>query len=123
VIPGEVLPVAGSFTLNEGRPRVRLRVENRGDRPIQVGSHFHFFEANPLLRFDRATAYGMRLDVPAGSAVRFEPGDVRDVALIPIGGRRRVFGLNGLVDGELDDPAVRRVALERAKRQQFGGAE
>ncbi len=100
-------------TVNTGRATLRLRVESTADRPIQVGSHFHFFEVNPALRFDRAAAYGYRLDVPSATTVRFEPGDARDVDLVAIGGARRVFGLAGLVNGALDDPAVREAAMAR----------
>ena len=90
---------------------MRLEVTNQGDRPVQVGSHCHFFEVNRWLTFDRARAYGMRLNIAAGTAVRFEPGDTRAVELVPLGGARRVSGLNGLVEGFLDDAAVRRRAL------------
>ncbi|MPZ54957.1 MAG: urease subunit beta [Rhizobiales bacterium] len=85
--------------LNAGRPRVVLKVRNTGDRPIQVGSHFHFFETNRYLSFDRAAAFGMRLDIPANTAVRFEPGDQKDVTLVPFGGKRFAYGFNNLVDG------------------------
>ena len=93
VIPGEVLPADGTLELNAGRERIELRVENTGDRPIQVGSHYHFAQANPALSFDRAAAGGYRLDVPAGTSVRFEPGMTRDVALVRLAGRREVPGL------------------------------
>ena len=119
MIPGEVFPADGALELNAGRPLTVVRVANKGDRPIQVGSHFHFFEVNPSLVFDRAAAYGLRLDIPAGTAARFEPGDERDVTLIPIGGRRRVYGLNGLVNGDLDDPATKAAALAKARREGF----
>lgn len=119
MIPGEVFPTDGTLELNAGRPITVVRVANEGDRPIQVGSHFHFFEVNPFLVFDRAATYGLRLDIPAGTAARFEPGDERDVTLVPIGGRRRIFGLNGLVNGDLDDPATKRRALQRATRDGF----
>jgi urease subunit beta len=102
MIPGELLPASGSLDLNTGRPTVALEVANRGDRPIQVGSHFHFHEANEALVFDRDAARGMRLDIPAGTAVRFEPGDSREVRLIPVAGARRIVGFNGLVNGPLD---------------------
>jgi len=113
MIPGEYLLADGPIEINAGRPTATLEVSNRGDRPIQVGSHFHFFEVNRQLVFDRAPAYGMRLNIPAGTAVRFEPGDVRRVELVALGGHRVVHGLNGLVDGPLDDEATRRRALER----------
>lgn len=99
--------------VNQHRPTQRLRVESTADRPIQVGSHYHFFEVNPALRFDRAAAYGFRLDIPSATTLRFEPGDARDVDLVAIGGARIVFGLAGLVNGALDDPGVQRAALSR----------
>jgi urease subunit beta len=101
VIPGEVFPADGPIALNAGRLPLDLEVENTGDRPVQVGSHFHFFEANRALRFDREQAYGRRLDIPSGSAVRFEPGERRRIALIPLAGRRVAYGFNGLVNGPL----------------------
>lgn len=121
MIPGQPLPKDGEIRLNEGRETRPLVVANTGDRPIQVGSHFHFFEVNRALRFDRETAYGMRLDIPAGSSVRFEPGDERSVDLVAIGGRRVIRGLNGLTEGELDDPGVREAALGRARELGFMG--
>ena len=105
--------------INAGRATRSISVWNTGDRAIQVGSHFHFVEVNRALRFDRAAAFGMRLDVPSGTAVRFEPGDRRDVTLVAIGGTRRVRGLNGLTDGSLDSPAVRQDALAAAARRGF----
>ena len=93
--------------INAGRPVTRLLVANRGDRPVQVGSHFHFAEANRALRFDRLRAFGQRLDVPTGTAVRFEPGETKPVDLVPLAGRRRVSGFNGLAVGELDAPGAR----------------
>ena len=112
MIPGEYFLNAEPIEINAGRATVRVAVANRGDRPIQVGSHFHFFEANRALAFDREAAYGMRLNIAAGTAVRFEPGDTREVELVALGGRREVHGLNGLVEGALDDPEVRKRALE-----------
>jgi urease beta subunit len=102
MIPGEVFPASGDIILNEGRPTVTLLVANAGDRPIQVGSHYHFFETNLALRFDRELARGCRLDIPAGSAVRFEPGQSREVTLVPYAGRRIVHGFNSLIDGPLE---------------------
>lgn len=99
MIPGEILPQSGEIELNAGRPTVMLEVANTGDRPIQVGSHFHFFEVNPALELDREQARGMRLDIPAGTAVRFEPGDQRQVQLVALAGRREVHGFNALVEG------------------------
>ena len=102
LIPGEVLVEAGEIELNAGRERVTLKVANTGDRPVQVGSHYHFSETNEALRFDRAAARGFRLDVPAGTAVRFEPGQEREVVLVAYAGSRTVFGFNGAVMGALD---------------------
>ena len=102
LIPGELLPEPGELELNAGRPVTTLIVSNSGDRPVQVGSHFHFAEANAALQFDRAAARGQRLDIPAGTAIRFEPGDSRDVNLIPFAGARRVIGFNGQINGPLD---------------------
>ncbi len=101
MIPGEILPADGTLTLNEGRETVTLTVSNTGDRPVQVGSHYHFAETNPALDFDRTAAKGMRLDIAAGTAVRFEPGQTRDVTLVPYGGARKVYGFNQVVMGEL----------------------
>ena len=102
LIPGELLPEPGELELNAGRPVTTLSVSNSGDRPVQVGSHFHFAEANAALQFDRAAARGQRLDIPAGTAIRFEPGDSRDVNLVPFAGARRVIGFNGQINGPLD---------------------
>jgi urease subunit beta len=113
VIPGEIFYHGEPIAANVERPTVTLPVSNRGDRPIQVGSHFHFFEVNPGLEFDRTLAYGMRLDIPAGTAVRFEPGMRKTVTLVAFAGRRRVFGLNQLVQGNLDDPLVYQAAQAR----------
>lgn len=110
MIPGEYLLEDGDVVANAGRRTVELEVSNTGDRPIQVGSHFHFFEANRALRFDRAQAFGMRLNVPAGTAVRFEPGDAKRVTLVELAGARRVYGLNGLTQGGDRADAVRRLA-------------
>lgn len=101
MIPGEVIVAEGEIALNAGAEAVVLMVANTGDRPVQVGSHYHFAEANPALDFDRATARGRRLDIPAGTAVRFEPGQRREVTLIPVGGDRRIFGFNARVMGDL----------------------
>jgi len=101
MIPGELFILEGEIELNTGRKGMTLSVENTGDRPIQVGSHYHFFETNASLRFDRALARGHRLDIPAGSAVRFEPGQARTVRLVEYGGARRVFGFQGKVMGSL----------------------
>ncbi len=103
MVPGEVLTEAGEIELNAGQASVPLDVANTGDRPIQVGSHYHFFEVNGALRFDRAIARGMRLDIPAGTAVRFEPGDEKVVNLVPYGGTREVYGFNARIEGKLED--------------------
>ncbi|MFO1207659.1 MAG: urease subunit beta [Amaricoccus sp.] len=102
MIPGELLPAPGSITLNAGHDPVALTVANTGDRPIQVGSHYHFAETNAALDFDRAAARGRRLDIPAGTAVRFEPGQTREIRLVPYAGARRVFGFNAEVMGALE---------------------
>ncbi len=113
--PGEILidRDAGPIEANVGREAVTLLVVNSGDRPVQVGSHYHFFEVNTALHFDRAGAYGMRLNIPAGTAVRFEPGDDKEVSLVALAGARIMHGGNGLVNGSLDDPAVQ----ERAHKE------
>ena len=110
MIPGEYLLGDGDIIANQGRRTIELTVANTGDRPIQVGSHFHFFEANRALRFDRAQAFGMRLNVPAGTAVRFEPGDEKRVTLVELAGARRVFGLNGLTAGGDKSAAMTKLA-------------
>ena len=101
MIPGEIISADGEIEINAGLPRVTLTVANSGDRPVQVGSHYHFAETNPALQFDRSAARGMRLDIPAGTAVRFEPGQIREVTLIPFGGKRIVQGFRGDVMGPL----------------------
>ncbi|MHA1568837.1 MAG: urease subunit beta [Alphaproteobacteria bacterium] len=103
MIPGELLPAEGEITLNEGRETVTLTVANTGDRPVQVGSHYHFYETNPALDFDRDAARGFRLDIPAGTAVRFEPGQSREARLVAYAGGRSVFGFNARVNGKLED--------------------
>ena len=103
MIPGEMITLAGDIELNSGRETVSLLVANTGVRPIQVGSHFHFFEVNSALHFDREKARGMRLDIPAGTAVRFEPGDEKEVVLVGLMGNREVYGFNGLINSRLDE--------------------
>jgi urease subunit beta len=102
MIPGEILAAAGEIEINAGRERLRVDVANTGDRPIQVGSHYHFYETNPALRFDREPTRGFRLNIPAGTAVRFEPGQSREVELVAYAGARVVYGFNGQVMGKLD---------------------
>ena len=118
--PGEYFFDDTEIELNPGRPVVTISVNNTGDRPIQIGAHYHFFETNKALVFDRVKAYGMRLDLPSGTSVRFEPGDTKTVNLVPYGGRRVVYGLNDLVDGRLDDPYTREVSLKRCMDQGYG---
>ncbi len=101
MIPGEVIVARGDITLNEGAKAITLKVANTGDRPVQVGSHYHFFETNPMLQFDREKARGYRLDIAAGTAVRFEPGQSRDVTLVPLSGARKVYGFRQQVMGKL----------------------
>jgi urease subunit beta len=101
MIPGELFPQDGEIELNAGRETLRLTVANTGDRPIQVGSHFHFYEVNSALHFDRNTAKGMRLNIPSGTAIRFEPGDEKEVELVTMAGSRKIYGFNGLVNGSL----------------------
>jgi urease subunit beta len=101
MIPGEIITKDGDIILNAGRKTATIAVTNTGDRPVQVGSHYHFFETNPALKFERKKARGMRLNIPAGTAVRFEPGQTRDVTLIPFAGTRKVFGFRGAIMGKL----------------------
>ena len=110
MIPGEYLLGDGDIEANVGRETAQVTVANTGDRPIQVGSHFHFFEANRALRFDRSRAFGMRLNIPAGTAVRFEPGDEKQVRLVELAGSRRIFGLNGLTAGGDKNAAMAKLA-------------
>jgi urease beta subunit len=114
---------AGPIEANTGRQTVRLLVKHRGDRPVQVGSHFHFFEVNRDLIFDRPAAYGMRLNIPAGTAVRFEPGEAKEVNLVELAGARLVYGHNDLVNGVLDDPEVQAAALAQCREAGFGQVE
>jgi urease beta subunit len=119
--PGEYFldDAAGPIEANAGRSTTRLLVRNTGDRPIQVGSHYHFFETNRALSFDRSAAFGMRLNIPAGTAMRFEPGEEKEVELTGFGGRRAIYGLNGLVNGALGVPGARDRALDRAQKAGF----
>ena len=121
MIPGEYVLGEGDIEANAGRRTLQLTVANTGDRPIQVGSHFHFFEANRALRFDRAKAFGMRLNVPAGTAVRFEPGDERIVRLVELAGAREVYGLNALTEGSTAEPR-RAESVARAADRGFEGS-
>ena len=101
MVPGEIITPAGEIELNVGRPTIKLKVSNTGDRPIQVGSHYHFYEVNTALNFNREQARGMRLDIPAGTAVRFEPGDEKEITLVPLVGTRQVYGFNAKINGNL----------------------
>lgn len=121
IIPGEIIPGEGDIIALYGRQTIELSVSNTGDRPIQVGSHCHFFEANRALKFDREQSYGFRLQVPAGTAVRFEPGESKRVILVVLGGNRIAYGINGLVNGKLDDAAVKQKAFQTAREQGFAG--
>ncbi|UCJ09264.1 urease subunit beta [Chitinophaga pendula] len=118
MIPGEYLLRHEDIVANQGRPTIRLKAVNTGDRPIQIGSHCHFFEVNRMMAFDRSQAYGMRLNVPSGNAVRFEPGEEKEVELVALGGARRVIGINNLVDGETN-AHNKALSLEKAKAGNF----
>ena len=119
IIPGEILFEEYDIVALEGRATIELTVVNHGDRPIQVGSHCHFFEANRALRFDREHAFGFRLKIPSGTAVRFEPGEEKRVSLVAFGGNRMAYGINGLTHGSLDDNQIKAQALTRAEEQGF----
>ena len=121
MIPGEYILGKEEIEANQGKKTIQMVVKNTGDRPIQVGSHFHFFEANRALVFARGKAFGRRLNIPAGTAVRFEPGQEREVALVEFGGSRVGYGLNGLTEGAMDDENNRKMALGRAREKGFGG--
>ena len=123
VKPGEILTEEGEIELNAGKDKAQITVTNTADRPIQIGSHFHFFEVNKALEFNRNLAYGMRLDIPAGTAVRFEPGESKRVELVEIGGTREGYGLNGLVEGSIDDEEIKKKALKKAAELGFKGVE
>ena len=123
MIPGEYLLNDGSIELNAGRETVTLKVNNTGDRPVQVGSHFHFFEVNRMLIFDRAQAYGMRLDLPVGTAVRFEPGEVKTIRLVALAGLRHVYGGSALVMGPLDEVGAKEKCIERMQATGFGNVK
>ena len=122
VKPGEIIPADGEIELNAGRRKGSIKVTNTGDRPVQIGSHYHFFEVNKALDFDRAASFGMHLDIPAGTAVRFEPGEAKEVALVAFGGSGELFGLNSLTDGSHRSEANKEDALLRARERGFKGA-
>ncbi len=119
LVPGEILPADEAVTALAGRPTITLTVANHGDRPIQVGSHCHFFETNRALRFPRERAFGFRLNIPSGTAVRFEPGEEKHVSLVAFGGNRIAYGINGLTNGSLDDDRIKAQALARAAERGF----
>jgi len=123
VVPGEILPRDDPVTINDGRDTATMTVANTGDRPIQVGSHYHFFEVNRALEFDREQAFGKRLDILAGTAIRFEPGDRAEVDLVDIGGKRRVQGMNRLLDGSAKGEENRKAALAKAREEGFRFAD
>lgn len=122
VEPGELLVDEGEIEINVGRRKATVQVCNTGDRPIQIGSHYHFFETNRALDFDRAAAYGLRLDIPAGTAVRFEPGEAKEVTLTEFGGNQELFGLNNLTNGSAKSEENKQLALQRARDGGFRGA-
>lgn len=122
VVPGELIVEEGEIELNADRRKLTIKVVNTGDRPVQVGSHYHFFETNKQLQFDRASALGMHLDIPAGTAVRFEPGESKEVSLTEFGGTGELLGLNGLTEGNWRSESTRSDALRRAKERGFKGA-
>ncbi len=115
---GEIIPKERELILNEGKPTVKVSVANKGDRPVQVGSHFHFFEVNKCLSFDRKEAYGYRLDIPSGTSMRFEPGEEKEVQLVALGGRGRVFGLNDLTCAQVSSDTLD-TSMEQAKSKRF----
>ena len=120
--PGEILTAGSDIVANAGRRTCEIVVANTGDRPVQIGAHYHFFEVNKALRFDREKAFGMRLNIPAGTTMRFEPGDERRVTLVEFRGRKIVRGLNALTDGDLTSPEVRAKAMAQARARGFKGA-
>jgi urease subunit gamma/beta len=122
IMPGEYFPADGDLTLNEGRPATEITITNTSTRPIQIGSHFHLVEANPRMKFDRALAFGQRLDIPAGAAIRFEPGETKTVTTVPIAGRRVILGGNTLTDGPVSD-ASKTATLDRVKSRNFASKE
>lgn len=120
--PGEIIPAAGDIEINAGRRKVTLKAMNTGDRPIQIGSHYHFFEVNKALQFEREKSFGMHLDVPAGTAVRFEPGEAKEITLVEFGGTGEIFGLNSLTNGSTRSASRKAAAVRKAKEQGFKGA-
>lgn len=123
MIPGEIIVKNKEIICNVGKRTEKIIVSNIGDRPIQVGSHFHFFEVNKMLEFSREKAYGMRLNIASGTAVRFEPGEEKEVELVEIGGLKRIYGLNGLTEGNIEDDNGKKESIEKAQRLNFKGAQ
>lgn len=123
MIPGELILKKEDVVCNAKKKTVRVEVKNTGDRPVQIGSHFHFFEVNKALDFDRAKAFGMRLNIPSSTAVRFEPGEKKQVILVEFGGKKLVKGFNNLTDGNITDNAVKTAALSKAKKNSFKGSK
>ncbi|MDP4146226.1 MAG: urease subunit beta [Bacillota bacterium] len=121
MIPGEIITINKEIECNQGKRTEKLMVSNLGDRPIQIGSHFHFFEVNKFLEFNREAAFGMRLNIASGTAVRFEPGEEKEVELVEIGGNKKVYGLNGLTQGSVTDEKNKQQSIERAKALNFKG--
>lgn len=121
VTPGELIPDKGDIKINEGKKGIKLKVVNTGDRPVQVGSHYHFFEVNTELDFDREKSFGLHLDIPAGTAVRFEPGESKEIQLVPFGGAKEVYGLNNLTNGSTLSEINKKNALHKAKIRNFKG--
>src|SRR5687768_4578826 len=119
MIPGEYILANGPIICNEGRAIAKLTVVNTGDRPVQIGSHFHFFEVNKQLEFDRPKAFGMRLNLPAGTAVRFEPGEEKEITLVSFGGARKIVGFSNLTNGDLASESNKAIALEKAAERSF----
>ena len=118
MVPGEIIPARKEITINEGKNTITLKVTNTGDRAIQVGSHYHFFEVNKALKLDREKAYGMHLDIASGTSVRFEPGEEKEVDLVAFGGTQRIFGFNALTEGQINDTTIKK-SLENAKTKGF----
>ncbi|WP_018675154.1 urease subunit beta [Riemerella columbina] len=119
MIPGEIIVKEGTIICNEGRATTKIKVTNTGDRPIQVGSHYHFFEVNKAMQFDREKAFGMRLNIVASTAVRFEPGEEKEVELVEIGGNKKIMGFNNLVNGEISSDSKKQESLKKGKRLNF----
>lgn len=122
IVPGEYVLAKEPIIANKGRKTAKILVKNTGDRPVQVGSHTHFFEVNKMLDFERAKAFGFRLNIPAGTAIRFEPGDSKTVELVELGGKKIVYGFNALVQGSLKSKSAKQKALQKAKKRGFKGA-